>query len=172
MKYSKTMRNFFLFCVIIVFMGFAWRLTSFQQKEPSLSDRGSLRSCKGKKVCELSLPHSKETLHAKIAETNKERERGLSGVSTLSKQEAMLFIFPREGKYAFWMKGMLIPIDILWLDNQGKVVYFKQHATPDEYPQLYQNRNPARYVLELAPGVIEEYQLALGDTFEPVREEK
>src|SRR3989344_1524744 len=51
------------------------------------------------------------------ATTDAERERGLGGRANVPYDYCMLFVFPREGKYGFWMKDMLVPVDIFWLDG-------------------------------------------------------
>ena len=54
---------------------------------------------------------------ARIAETNEEIVRGLSGVKALSETDAMLFVFDRSETWGMWMKDMDIPIDIIWLKD-------------------------------------------------------
>lgn len=59
-----------------------------------------------------------ERLKVKIADTTEKREKGLAGISNLSGQEGMLFLFDEPQRTTFWNKGMLIPVDIVWLrDN-------------------------------------------------------
>src|SRR4051812_42406436 len=52
---------------------------------------------------------------ADIADTETLREKGLSGRQSLSDTQGMLFIFQEEGIHSFWMKDMLIPLDMIWL---------------------------------------------------------
>jgi uncharacterized membrane protein (UPF0127 family) len=42
----------------------------------------------------------------------------------------MLFVFEDSAKYSFWMKDMKFLIDIIWLDNDGKVVHIEQNLQP------------------------------------------
>ena len=64
------------------------------------------------------------------------------------------------------MKGMKIPLDILWLDGQGQVVHIVQNAPiPDDEQTvlpIYESNQPARYVLELAAGTVEATGLEAG----------
>lgn len=80
--------------------------------------------------------------------------QGLSGRKSLADNQGMLFVFPQEGYHSFWMKGMLFPIDIIWLDKDYKVVYVKENAQPCTflYCPLYTPNKPAQYVLEAVPG--------------------
>lgn len=99
------------------------------------------------------------------AQTQQELHRGLMYLSSLPIQQGMLFIFPKPGIYPFWMKNMSIPLDILWLDASGKVVYLAKQAQP--CPAAGECRNivpdvPARYVLEINAGLVDSYQLGIG----------
>jgi uncharacterized membrane protein (UPF0127 family) len=60
------------------------------------------------------------------------------------------------------MKDMLFSIDMVWLSSEGRVVYVKEHATPESYPQTFVNVVPAQYVLEIGDGMAEKYGLYLG----------
>ena len=57
-----------------------------------------------------------------ISDTAKLQTKGLSGRSNLDEEEGMLFIFPDNKVRYFWMKDMLFPIDILWIDKEGTIV--------------------------------------------------
>ena len=99
----------------------------------------------------------------KIADTPAGREQGLSGSDPLAPDTGMLFIFPTDGIYAFWMKDMRYPIDMIWLSADKKVVYIKSHATPDSDPEHFTPDTPARYVLEVPDGFADANHLATGD---------
>jgi len=75
----------------------------------------------------------------------------------------MLFVFPKDGKYAFWMKDMHFPIDIIWLSAEGSVVYMAQNVPPGSFPQTFRPDVLARYVLELPAGYAKEYNVVVGD---------
>src|SRR3989338_1806519 len=79
-------------------------------------------------------------------------QQSLSGRSGLAEGEGMLFVFPQDGKYGFWMKDMRFSIDILWLNASGMVVYMAQNVSPDSFPKSFESDVPARYVLELPAG--------------------
>lgn len=98
-----------------------------------------------------------------IADTESLRAQGLSGISKLGPDEGMLFIFPRDGKYAFWMKDMRFSIDILWLSSEGVVVDMVERVSPSTYPDSFIPETPARYVLELPEGYVEAHGVKVGD---------
>lgn len=102
---------------------------------------------------------------AEIVKTPWEQEQGLSGRKSLSENKAMLFVFPKEDYYHFWMKGMKFSIDILWI-NQGKIVDIKEKAPvpATQYLEQYRPDAPAKYVLEIGAGLAEKYGFKVGDS--------
>ncbi|MCE9541342.1 DUF192 domain-containing protein [Candidatus Kaiserbacteria bacterium] len=98
-----------------------------------------------------------------IADTPAKREQGLSGQAGLGENEGMLFIFPADGIFSFWMKDMLFSIDILWITADGKVVYMAQNAKPESYPASFMPDLAARYVLELPAGWAKAHNVSIGD---------
>src|SRR3989304_6446445 len=63
------------------------------------------------------------TINVEIAQTEAEREQGLSGHKPLADDEGMLFIFDKPGYHGFWMKDMLFSIDIIWISADKKIVH-------------------------------------------------
>ncbi len=107
-----------------------------------------------------------QTMHVMVANTPESRMRGLSGHAGLEANEGMLFIFPEDGQYAFWMKDMHFPIDIIWVSHDGYVVDIASWVSPDTYPTAFSPKASARYVLELPAGFAGEYGLVPGDLVE------
>ncbi len=108
-----------------------------------------------------------QTVHVYVADTDAERELGLSGRERLAPDEGMLFVFPIEGKFSFWMKDMKFPIDILWLSNDGTVIYIEENVSPDSYPEQFAPKSGlARYVLELPAGFASAHEIGVGDKAE------
>ncbi|MBK1636884.1 DUF192 domain-containing protein [Rhodovulum adriaticum] len=70
-----------------------------------------------------------------LADAPEERSRGLMHRDSLPRAAGMLFIYPTPQRVAFWMKNTLIPLDMLFLDAQGRVVRLHENARPlDETP--------------------------------------
>jgi uncharacterized membrane protein (UPF0127 family) len=88
-----------------------------------------------------------------VADTPDERSQGLMFVQDLPQEYGMLFIFPGEGNYSFWMKNTLIPLDIIWIDKDLKVVSVVGNVQPcqAEPCPTYLGGN-AKYVLEVNGG--------------------
>lgn len=116
----------------------------------------------------LSGPHQRimvgeEFVRVVVADTAEERRQGLSDTTGLSADEGMLFVFPEEGHYSFWMKDMRYAIDIIWIASDGRIVGFWPDAAPDSYPRSFSPEHPAQYVLEVAAGYVREHELKIGD---------
>lgn len=93
--------------------------------------------------------------HAYALETaisRDEQDRGLSGRKSLDKDKGMLFVLRTNDKHCFWMKDMQFPLDIIWLDETGKVVHIEHEVSPDTYPEAICPSQNAQYVIELNAG--------------------
>lgn len=119
---------------------------------------------------QLSQPHTKLRLgdgvfQARVADTQSEREKGLSGTTYLGQDQALLFIYERDDKWSIWMKDMNYPIDIVWLDKNKKVVYIVKNAKPESYPgESFSPNDAARYIVEMAGGTVDRKTINIGDS--------
>ncbi len=100
-----------------------------------------------------------------VVSSKDEQERGLGGKESLPIDQGMLFVFGKPDLYAFWMKDMRFPIDIIWLDRDMLVVDVAEGVSPDSYPQIFRPDEPASFVLELNAGSAERYGVHIGDRF-------
>lgn len=101
---------------------------------------------------------------ARLADDSDERIQGLSGVSSLRANEALLMAFDTDREWGIWMKDMQIPLDILWLDKDRKVVHVVKNASPDlGTSTTFTPTEPARYVLEVNAGMSTAYNIKVGD---------
>jgi uncharacterized membrane protein (UPF0127 family) len=98
-----------------------------------------------------------------VVRTRAEQEQGLSGRKGLAPNQGMLFVFEKPGDYRIWMKDMLFPIDVVWVDENGSVVDITEAIGPDTYPTVFGSRLPAKYILELSAGFVERYNIARSD---------
>lgn len=102
---------------------------------------------------------------AEIAKTEQQREKGLMNRKEMAQNKGMLFVFEQEGLYSFWMKNTFIPLDIIWLDGQGRTVFISQDVLPcNEDPcPIVSSDKLAKYVLELNAGQAQNIGLKIGD---------
>lgn len=107
----------------------------------------------------------KDTINLLVAKSPKDLQKGLSERKDLPQDQGMLFVFPTKEKYSFWMKGMLFPLDIIFIDDK-KVVDVKENFEPSnsDFPPKYTPSNPANYVLEVNAGVAKKLKIQKGTT--------
>lgn len=102
------------------------------------------------------------SLRLEYATTEATREKGLGGRENVPKDSGMLFVFPTDAKYGFWMKDTLVPLDMFWLSSQGQVVSIARNIATSSYPNVFYPSSPARYVLETAAGFADANSIATG----------
>lgn len=107
-----------------------------------------------------------EEIKVEVVDTIESRAQGLSGKSSLEEDEGMLFVFDIAGVYPFWMKDMNFPIDIIWMDENQKVIYIKKNATPESYPESFWPKENSKYVLEVSSMFTNKHNIKLGDKLE------
>ncbi len=103
------------------------------------------------------------TITVELATTSASRARGLSGRDRLEPDTGMLFVFPRDGMPAFWMKDMRFSLDILWLDAAGTIVTIRDGVTPESFPASFSPSGASRYVLELPAGYAAAHGFSVGE---------
>lgn len=101
-----------------------------------------------------------------VVDTQELRAKGLSGRDGLPEDTAMMFVFPETGVHCFWMKDMLFPIDIVWLDSDAKVVDVRKNIEPESYPESFCPVSSAQFVLEFPTGVVAEAEIRIGTVIE------
>lgn len=92
-----------------------------------------------------------------IADTETLQTKGLSGREKLDQNTGMLFVFNNPNTHCFWMKDMLINIDIVWLDASHKVVDIEHDLSPKSYPKQFCPDKPSKYVLEVNADVMKSH---------------
>lgn len=102
------------------------------------------------------------SLRIEYATTPEDRERGLGSRTDIQENYGMLFVFTKDDKYGFWMKDMLVPIDIFWLNDKGQVVFIVSGVATSTYPNVFYPNVPARYVLETASGFAKSNDIKIG----------
>lgn len=80
------------------------------------------------------------------AHTEEEKERGLQGINELPDDQGMLFFFEEPQEVSMWMKDTLIPLDIIFINEDNEVIKVAQGEPNDETPIIAQD---TLYVLEV-----------------------
>jgi len=102
------------------------------------------------------------SLRIEYATTTATREKGLGDRTNIPSDYGMLFVFPKDDRYGFWMKDTLMPLDIFWLDAEGHVVSLREDVATSSYPNVFYPSAPARYVLETVAGFAREHDIKTG----------
>ncbi|MBU6235954.1 MAG: DUF192 domain-containing protein [Alphaproteobacteria bacterium] len=100
---------------------------------------------------------------AELATDPDSRARGLMFRKKLASNAGMLFVYDEPGRRAFWMKNTLIPLDMLFFNQKGELVYIHSEATPEDLTPLGPNRNDICAILEIAGGQAARQKIKVGD---------
>ena len=141
-------KAFFLFLILVLIIGIIFIIE---------------RNKKQSRVC-----FKDNCFNVELAITDEERALGLMSRNSLDRNKGMLFIFNEEGMYPFWMKDTLIPLDIIWINQNKEVVFISENTQPckeDPCPTVSPNQK-AKYVLEINTGISKEIGLKVGDKVE------
>jgi uncharacterized protein len=114
-------------------------------------------------VIPLSLPSGK-VLQVEVMVKDEDRAMGLMFRPSLAPDHGMLFLFESSDFHGIWMKNCKFPIDILWLDEDKRVVHLKENAPPcagDPCP-IYQPLRKASFVVELNAGQARREKASVG----------
>lgn len=105
------------------------------------------------------------TFRVELARTPSEHERGLMYRSRMDADAGMLFLFDRLSPLTFWMKNTLIPLDMVFLDGDRKIVGIVENAEPQTLTSRHVDA-PAQYVLEINGGLAARLGIRPGTTVE------
>jgi uncharacterized membrane protein (UPF0127 family) len=109
---------------------------------------------------------SEIVVDASVPLTSAKEQQGLAGRTGLGSREGMLFVFDQPGRDPFWMNGMLIPLDFIWL-SKNQVVDITANVPPPQPGQtelpIYRPEVQAASMLEVMGGFTAEHQIKVGD---------
>lgn len=102
-------------------------------------------------------------LDIEIADDDYQRETGLMYRKSMQDDRGMLFIFEDEQPRGFYMKNTDIPLDLIFLNAQNKIVSIAKNAQPRNLETI-PSEAPAQYVLEVNAGLADQWNLQPGDS--------
>jgi len=106
-----------------------------------------------------------DNYYLEIAQTNRQKKIGLSNRNEICSNCGMLFIFNKEDQYPLWMKDTHIPLDMIWINSQNKIVKIITALDTDS-EITYTNQEPAKYIIELPANEVFKQNLKIGDTIQ------
>jgi len=116
---------------------------------------------KGKLVIETA--KGKFPFDIELALSSPQMMQGLMFRRALAAEAGMLFDYGSPQPIAMWMKNTLIPLDMIFIANDGKVVDFHERAVPMSLDTI-ETKVPARAVLEVNAGTVARLGVQVGDT--------
>ncbi|WP_157216937.1 DUF192 domain-containing protein [Flavisphingomonas formosensis] len=130
------------------------------------SEPASARAAgQGAKLIPLAVTGAKGTHHfqVEVARTEAEQARGLMFRPSLAPDRGMIFPFPAPRPASFWMKNTMIPLDIIFIRQDGTIARIAAMATPYSLDPI-EVGEPVAAVLEIGGGRAEQLGIVEGDT--------
>ncbi len=104
-------------------------------------------------------------LEVQVADTQPRRVRGLMFQEQLPYDQGMIFVFDSPGIHSLWMLNMQFPIDMIWFDDNGKVVHIETDVPPCKSAletatcTVVNPGAEAIYILEVTSGFVEKFEI-------------
>ncbi|MFO1107502.1 MAG: DUF192 domain-containing protein [Amaricoccus sp.] len=112
-------------------------------------------------IVDLRDPAGTARISVEVVDTPEGREKGLMFRQALPRYSGMLFVYEYPQPAAFWMKNTLIPLDMLFFDDAGRLTRIHENARPGDLTPI-PGGDAVRYVLEINAGMAETLHLAPG----------
>lgn len=155
MKLEKIKIVLLVVCIIFIILVFMFSVLNSNQTPKEF-----------KQVC---FKHGSVCFNVDVAQTPIDRQTGLMFKEKLENSSGMLFIFEESGEYGFWMKNTLIPLDIIWINENKTIVYINENTLPcldSNNCEVYSPDKEALYVLEINSGKVNELNLSVDSRVE------
>ena len=124
----------------------------------------SMPACQAQPEVIIAAQNGRElTFLVEVADTPSKRELGLMYRRDLPVDRGMIFLFPQETDQTFWMKNTPIPLDMIFIDSQRRIVGIVEQAAPFSLEPRSVGR-PSRFVLEINGGLSRRYGITAGDS--------
>ena len=154
------MFNFKILVLLAVFIGFSPNQLSAQQPivapvtkaAPNLESSLTIKKQNGEEL----------SFSIELALTPQEQAKGLMFRTELAENEGMLFVFRNEAPRSFWMKNTLIPLDIIFIKQNGEILNIGANAIPQDLTPVRSEGN-AYAVLEINGGLSKKLGIKPGD---------
>jgi uncharacterized protein len=160
----KIVRPIFWICVFMMFNTF---MCSCRENKPETGGEPPVSGTVFRKDGTLTVSSiggkTKGEFDIEIADTEKASMQGLMYRESMEKNQGMLFDPQGLTKTPFWMKNTYIPLDIIFIDNDKKIM----HIAENTHPYSEQTLDPEgvyRYALEINAGLSKQLEIKIGDT--------
>ena len=116
----------------------------------------------GQQTLEITTKTGVHVFAVELADNDAERERGLMYRKELPEGQGMLFDFHREQDVSFWMQNTYIPLDMIFIRGDGRILRIAENTEPLS-TRLIPSGGPVRAVLEVIGGTTRKLGIAPGD---------
>jgi len=138
----------------------AWRLTAVLVL--GLVVAAGLGRADDLKTLEIASKTGVHVFAVEVADTDAERAKGLMFRNHLAEGRGMLFDFRREQDVAMWMQNTYIPLDMLFVRGDGRILRIAENTEPLS-TRIIPSGGPVRAVLEVIAGTARKLGIAPGD---------
>jgi uncharacterized protein len=101
-------------------------------------------------------------VYVEVSDTPDTQTRGLMYRTSLAPDDGMIFLFDREQNHSFWMKNTSLPLDMIFISRDRRIVGIHPNAEPFSLKPIDVGA-PSRAVLEVNAGFAAAHGLAAGD---------
>jgi len=140
----------------------------------SLAVLSGSAACEAQPTVAISTESGREVVfYVEVADTPAKRELGLQYRRELGDDRGMLFLFASESRQTFWMKNTPIPLDMIFINRDRKIVGVVEQAVPYSLESRSVGA-PSQYVLEINGGLAKRHGIKAGDSvrFEEISTER
>ena len=120
---------------------------------------GGLWAACSDSVATVATDTAKVRFQVELAITAQDKAQGLMHRETLPDRAGMLFIYPNPQPVSFWMRNTLIPLDMIFIDDQGRVARVHHNAVPLDETPIY-GGDAIKAVLEINAGLAKKYGIS------------
>jgi uncharacterized protein len=121
-------------------------------------------ACQAQPQVTITTERSRElTFQVEVADTPAKRELGLQYRRDLAVDRGMIFLFPAESEHSFWMKNTPIPLDMIFISKDRKIVGIVEQAVPFSTDSR-SVPGSSQFVLEINGGLSKRYGIKAGDS--------
>ncbi len=155
--YCKSLKLFLFLLLTISMCSCKEDKKAIKQTEVAFTKEGELTLYK------TTTDSAKVILDIEIADNEYETQTGLMYRSSMKNNQGMLFVFDDVSERSFYMKNTKIPLDLIFINGFNTIVSFQKNAKPFDESSLPSNA-PAKYVLEINAGLVDTWNLSVGDS--------
>ena len=156
---------FFKRLILLIALSFSFYIIGCKENKKVIKQTEISFTKEGELTVFKTSDSTKVSINIEIADTDFDIQTGLMYRNSMEKNQGMLFVFDDETERFFYMKNTKFPLDLIYINANKNIVSFQKEAKPFDESSLPSNA-PAKYVLEVNAGLVDTWNLSLGDSIE------